>query len=205
MRLTTFNSEILILEDEHRWWVNLWYAVSLYVLVASCVSLAHGQFKKGAGGCTVAVMTAALAACFSERSIFEFRRKEGELVWRRRSLVGSRSGTIGFTNIKMVAIENTPSGSALLYRIVLVTNDGPFPLGKVYESNEKRFEDIARAIRVVLGQSADQSADTNLAVLVAEGRIIDAVTLAKRRYGMNLTQARQYVEQFHQKESEEPK
>jgi hypothetical protein len=138
---------------------------------------------------------------FTKRSEFDFDLVARKLTWRRRGLFTNIGGIVPLDEIRCATVQSRNDGdSGLTYRVVLLlTRSGDrseIPLTEPYDGNGLRAEKVRSAINQALQikLGPNQQMENDILELALAGRKIDAIALARTRYGYNLTQAKEFVE-----------
>jgi hypothetical protein len=151
-------------------------------------------------GCAIAtVMCFCGGVVFTKRSEFDFDFATQRLTWRRRGLFKNTRGVVPLDQIKSATVESHSDGDGdLTYRVVLHTHAGPIPLTDIYDGNRNTADQVRTAINQALHLTLDanQQIETDILELALAGRKIDAITMARKRYGYDLTQAKRFVEEL---------
>lgn len=138
-------------------------------------------------------------AVFTKRSEFDFDFVSRKLTWRRRGLFTNAGGVVPLDQIKSATVESTSdSDSGMTYRVALRTTSGPIPLTESYDGNREIADRVRTVINEALKVTLDQSEqiENDILELALAGRKIDAIALARTRYGYDLTKAKQFVEEL---------
>jgi hypothetical protein len=126
----------------------------------------------------LALVWLVIPSWFVRKLTFDFDLVQKELRWYQWSLWGKKSGAIPFREIRHATLDESYSDSGLMFRPVLLTLDGRFPLLN-YSTNgfftRRRFERIVVAINAALGRSAPRDAKDDLDVTAEEGRLARTV------------------------------
>jgi hypothetical protein len=161
---------------------------------------------------TIGALLPLAGAALLERVRFEFDVARQQLRWQRRSWLRARSGELAFGEIRDVQVgmrreyssDSRMAPEVPAYFVTLITSAGPLRLSDRMYAEESRQRAIAGAIRVVLRLPAAAAAapvgngiDPEIARLAASGETIEAVKLARTRLGLDLTAAKQLVEQLN--------
>lgn len=141
-----------------------------------------------------------LGALLVEKRRFRFDLPERRLHWQRSRLIGNRSGTLAFSEIRSVVAQprmedDNPRTRRLTYRPVLLTMEGEVVLSNTSSLEAKDYEALLSQIREVIGLTDTAPADS-IVDLVRAGRLIDAVTVVRRQLGLSLEEAEQRVRQI---------
>jgi hypothetical protein len=138
-------------------------------------------------------------AVFAKRSEFNFDGDARLLTWRRRGLFTNTGGVLPFDQIRRALVQaSDDTEGGMTYRVALSTTDaGTIPLTEMYVSGlPDKYDTVRDAINTVLGVAgtAAQQVETEILELALAGQKIDAVALARQRYGYDLAQAKRFVE-----------
>lgn len=129
--------------------------------------------------------------------------------WQSYWVFRARSGTVRLDDIRDVTVEAMSTDrNAVTYRLVLQTANGPVPMSNAYSASRDGYAKLRREVLAFLKPGLDPSAHepqktvdgipadlaSSLHSLVAQGRIIDAVTLLRARQRMSLTEARKRID-----------
>ncbi|HXF50023.1 MAG TPA: hypothetical protein VNL73_11455 [Verrucomicrobiae bacterium] len=151
-------------------------------------------------GLLVALLPLGIAAILDSVR-FEFDGMKRRLFWRRKNLFRTRTGEMGFDEITEVRLaslsdpERRKGKNQQCYRVVLATAAGDLPLSNVWTSNLRKETQIAEGICALLGKGSPVTVESSVDELVAAGQKIDAIKLARERFGLNLTQAKKLIDE----------
>jgi hypothetical protein len=150
--------------------------------------------------------TCALAAVAAlETARFEFNRATRIVTWRRRWGFRERSGTIPCDSIQAVVTERPPADSGTPNRrlTLMTTGDGAVPLTIGYRpDSDKSIESVAGRIRTWLGHDAGDAHDRHVALLLAAGKIVEAIRVLRQEEGLSLVDARRRVDELRNRPSD---
>lgn len=134
---------------------------------------------------TFALVWLAIFSSFVRKLTFAFDLVQQELRWDQWSLWGKKSGEIPFGRIRYATLDEGYSDSRLVFRPMLLTRDGPFPLLN-YSTNgffaRRRFERIVAAINAVLGRAVPRDTEDDAAVIAEESRLARAVHMTRSNW-----------------------
>ncbi len=133
----------------------------------------------------------------NEFTTFHFKIGERALSWKRAGIFGRKGGTVLFSNIRKVVIETSHQRFTTTYRLAITTNDGGIPMTRYYKAGErykKELESIAELIGSAVGRDHERFIEDSILELVAAGRRIDAVRLAREHYKFGLTEAKRFID-----------
>jgi hypothetical protein len=140
-------------------------------------------------------------AALLDQTRFDFDGMKRRVFWRRKNLFRTRTGEMGFdeiTEIRLASLsdpERRKGKNQTCYRVVLATAAGELPLSNVWTANLRKETQIAEAICALLGKGSPVTVESSVDELVAAGQKLDAVRLARERFGLNLTQAKKLVDE----------
>lgn len=132
---------------------------------------------------------------------FHFDGLKRRVFWRRKNLFRTRTGEAGFDEISEVRLaslsdpERRKGKNQTCYRVVLATATGELPLSNVWTANLRKETQIAEAISSLLGKGSPVTVENSVDELVAAGQKIDAIKLARERFGLNLTEAKKLIDE----------
>ena len=103
---------------------------------------------------------------------------------------------VPFEQIRYAWTECSSDGDGDTFGVTLKTDAGPLSLSPFFSSGQSRFDRIREAINRALDVRFSDAATTapDILELVLSGKKRDAVNLARKRYGYDMTQAREFVE-----------
>jgi len=207
MKLRTLSDGSLILDE--RLTLLRWGA--LVAAVALAATLGHAAWVRGrvlpreaVGGGLGLVALVTLAAVVADRE-FRFDRQVGRMRWTVRRLLRTTVGEVRFHEIEGVVLRsevNTENPSRpLRYTPLLETRAGTISLSSFHSGDRKHCEELAHAVAVVLGRPAESVKAPTVEDLVAAGRLVDAVTLARQERGLDLAAAKSFVDALRRRKS----
>jgi hypothetical protein len=149
-----------------------------------------------AGPIIGALMFFAGGAVFTKRSEFDFDLVAKTLTWRRRGVFTNIGGVLPLDQIRSATVESESGDGGLTYRVALHTQAGTIPLAESYDGNRAPADRVRAAINDALHLNLDahQQIETDILELALAGRKIDAIAMARQRYGYDLKQAKDFVE-----------
>jgi hypothetical protein len=173
-----------------------WPCAAFMAGIAIVAALNKRHPREIVGPIAAALMFFFGGAVFTKRSEFNFDFVQKNLTWRRRGLFTNTGGIVPLEQITRAAVESHQDDSVTTYRVVLKTAHGSVPLTDSYASNRDTADRIRTAINDALKLTLDtnEQIETDILDLALAGRKIDAIALARQRYGYDLTQAKQFVE-----------
>ena len=187
---------------EERLTLLRWGAVlSALALVAilGTIAFERGRIlpREAIGGGLGLIALMGLAALVADRE-FRFDRSVGRMRWTVRRLTRTRIGEVRFHEIEGVTLRSEVDTEhpqrALRYTPLLETHGGSFPLSSFQSGDRQQWEDVAHAVAVVLGRPTESLRPLTVEDLVASGRVIEAIALARRERGLDLTAAKALVD-----------
>ena len=197
-----------ITRSDHRNLVIVDFPYLIGVIAFPCAALmlclaVQAIAKHGPAGDIVGTIIGALmffcgGAVFTKRSEFDFDFVSRKLTWRRRGLFTNIGGVLPLDQITGATVQSIDDhDGGMTYRVALHTTSGrPIPLTQAYDGNR----DIADRVRTAINDAlkvtldANQQIENDILELALTGRKIDAIALARTRYGYDLTKAREFVE-----------
>ncbi len=178
-------------------------AAASYLLYEAAMALlaAVPDYRNLAGASFGVLAFGAGAVFLAERSTFSFNRTSRRLSWRRSNVFTTKSGEIRFRDITAVELQSiSGSGTTPSYRIMLRTRGGDVPMTRGYSGHADKWRPIAEQVRKCIGGIRDEPgedrADSGVAGLVRDGRIIDAIRQLRDTTGMSLADAKAEVERL---------
>jgi hypothetical protein len=164
----------------------------LYVAVSNAVR------GKGIGSVLAfgagALFLGLITSVFVKRCVFEFDLVRRECTWRRRGVFGARGGTVPFDRIRRCVVQSMRSDNTTTYRITLQTDDGDVPLTQAYTTGERRPQTVCEVINRTLNLQPQAAIEDEILDLARRGRKIEAIRLARERYGYDLAKAKDFIE-----------
>lgn len=157
------------------------FAVVLAIATWSSFQQASPQYVAGGimGFFTVVLVFGVLT---QKRRAFTFDKTTQTMSWTSRGLRENASGSVAFKDIS-ITLDSMQDERATLYRVMIETPEGTWPLTNAYTSGLKRIEATANEIRTLLGQSSDSLIDDSVAQLEQQKNMISAATLAGQQTG----------------------
>lgn len=181
-----------------------WSAFAFYKLVEH-LSRSMDPDRELFGTLASAVIPLIAVGLMNEFVSFHFNIGERTLSWKRTGLFGRKGGTVLFSDIRKVVIETSSEHSRVsttTYRLAIKTNDDSIPMTRYYSGGErykKELESIAELIDGALGREGrdhKRFIEDSILELVAAGRRIDAVRLAREHYKFGLTEAKRFIDEL---------
>ena len=175
-----------------------WPCAALMAAIAIVAALNKRHPREIVGPIAAAVMFCCGGGVFTKRSVFDFDFGAHKLTWSRRGLFTRQGAVVPLKEIHSALLEAGSAGDSVpTYRVVLLLATGDkIPLTEAYSAGEEPAESIRRAINDALHVTTTQAQEmeTDILELARAGRTIDAIKLARTRYGYDLTQAKQFVD-----------
>ena len=135
----------------------------------------------------------------TKRSTFEFDLVGRELTWRRVGVLRKDQGQIPFDQIRCAMVDIFSSSSGSSYRLALSTTQGIFPLMTYFTGGtftEREYERLAAAINAALKTKPADGMENDILDKAIAGQRFAAIQLAQKRYGYDLAQAKQFVDEL---------
>jgi hypothetical protein len=175
------------------------FPCALFLLVRAILFVAEGGPRGDVIGCSLGgLMFFMGGAVFTKRSAFEFDLVRRRLTWSRRGLFTRAGGTLPIDEIRSATVQSLNNGDTPTYRVALLTAGGKIPLTDAYSGGRQRADAIRSAINDALKLNVDANVqvESDILELARAGRTIDAVKLTRERYGYDLAQAKQFVDEL---------
>lgn len=179
-------------------------AACLLPVVVFLAASAEGSlgWQKLAGSALGSMLLSAIAAVVDDRR-FIFDPSIRTMTWEQRNWLRSRGGRLPFSEIKDVVVplsRETDLDSNRRrnhYTALLVTAAGQIPLTSTSSMRKQEYVDLADAVLAVLSRPHRESTgEGEIDRLVAAGRTIDAIALARAQKGLGLAEARALVDKI---------
>ena len=164
----------------------------LYEAIATAVR--SGLTRNAIGAFFSAGLLFLAGVLFTKRSIFEFNLVQRQLRWKRGGLLSSQQGLVPFDQIRSAIVQSLNSSGTQTYRVAVLTNDAEIPITEAYTTGIEQPERVRTAINSVLNIAPTNESDNDIREMALAGRKIDAIGLARARYGYDLTRAKEFVE-----------
>ena len=199
MKVKQSDAERLVIVDFPLWIGLICFPTSLFLLYGFIRYLGRGECQMDEtppGLLSGFLLFFFGGALFTKRSVFDFDAVRRQLTWRRQGLLDAKGGIVPFDQIKYAVVQiSTGSESGFSYRVALSTAAGDIPLTLSYDSyNDKQCDQIRMTINDLLQANIASEIENDILHMVESGRKIDAIKLTTKRYGYDLTQAKQFVE-----------
>jgi hypothetical protein len=199
MKITRSDNRALIILDFPYLIGILGYPLAAFLFVQSVACFAGQGIRSEQGWATAlgTFLAFTVSTVFTKRSEFHFDFIARELRWKRRGLFTNQVGAVPFDQIRSAAIEtNTDGEGSDTTRPVLKTASGVLGITDASSSNTARHRQICDAINRALGVSRDTAKEIETQILeyALAGKKMEAIKLARSRYGYDLGQAKEFVE-----------
>lgn len=167
------------------------------ILALFAFALGAGAFTKyqepdRSWGVIVALGVGAVLCILStfaqKRRTFAFDTMTRKLTWTSHGLRDRTGGTVDFKDVN-ITIEPSPTERYPTYRVMIGTPEGSWPLTTGYDSNQKRVEAKAVALRALIGQASDGLIDESIDRLQQSNNLIAAAKMISRQRGISEGQA----------------
>ena len=200
MRITRDDHRQLVIID-FPWLIGaLFFPAAGLCVVRTVIELTRGGKNKGEliGASIGAVMAFLAGALFTKRCAFDFDLIAKQLTWRRRGLFTNARGVVPLAEVREAIVQLTASRDqgTPMYRLAVRTDGGIIPLTDAYDTDEEKPNRIRDRINAVLNvtASADHHTDSTILELAMTGKKIEAIKLARARYGYGLAEAKAFVD-----------
>ena len=195
MKITQQDEHALVIEDFPYVIGAIAFPAALFMLYqAIAITIRGGLTRNGVGAALGACLFFLGGVLFTKRSVFEFDRVRRQLRWKRGGLLGSQHGLVPFDQIRSATVQSLDSSGTHTYRVAVLTNEGEIPVTDAYSTGIESPERIRTAINTVLNAAPANETDNDIREMALAGRKIDAISLARTRYGYDLTRAKEFVE-----------
>jgi len=180
-----------------------WFVWGLVVVLAfgggfEWVSQRMQSTHGGVSGWLIAAaVLAAIALVAAESGHFVFDRKSRVVRWKRTIAWRRLEGTLPFDEVKDVMLESPiGDGGIPSRRITLRLKDGRvLPLRSNYATDhDDGLVKIAEQIRSALGRPSKPAPGDEIAALLAQGKVIEAIKELRRTRGLSLVDAKREVD-----------
>ncbi len=200
MRIAENSPARLVLRDR-TWWISVICLAAGAVLVANV--LIRGEGEEQYFGAALFALFALCGVAFLRATEVVLDRGARSCVIRRLDIWRWQETRLNFGQITNVRVETGPGQRATspeTCRLSLLTPGGPVPLTAAYEPGLERYGAMREAIMDMVFKTSPRPAEPDpVAALVAEGRIIDAVVLLRKREKLDLTTARTRVAEIQKR------
>ena len=197
MRITRSDSQRLVVFDFPYLIGIITFPCAAFMAGLGVRLMWRGDFNGDLVGASLGALLFFLGGTFAtKRSEFDFDLVGRKLHWKRRGLFTNTGGVLPLDQIRHASIESISSDGDLSYRVVLHTSSQTIPLTDSYDNDREKADRVRAAINdaLKLNLDADKQIENDILEMAIAGRKIDAITLARQRYGYNLTEARDFVE-----------
>jgi hypothetical protein len=195
MKITQQDQRALIIEDFPYLIGAIAFPAPLFLLYeAIATGVRGGPTRDVIGGVFGALMFFFGGAIFTKRSFFEFDLVNRQLRWKRGGLFSRHHGLVPFDLIRRATVQSLGAGDTPTYRVAMLTKEGEIPLTDAYSSGIEAPDRIRTAINNILNAAPPNEMENDIQEMALAGREIDAIRLARERYGYDLTQAKEFVE-----------
>jgi hypothetical protein len=199
MRITRSDPRNLVIADFPYLIGVIAFPAAVFMVGSAIVMLARGQHTGDIVGAAIGALLFFFGgAVFTKRSTFDFDLAARTLTWRRRGIFTNIGGVVALDQIRCATVQSCNSGDGdLTYRVALLTQSaGEIALTDSYDGNRELADRVRTAINDALEINLDvnEQIETDILELARAGRKIDAIALTRKRYGYDLTQAKQFVD-----------
>jgi hypothetical protein len=194
MKITQQDQSALIIEDFPYVIGAIAFPAALFMLYqAIATAVRGGRTRDAVGAAIAALMFFFGGAVFTKRNVFEFDLVHRQLRWKRGGLFSRQHGLVPFDQIRSATVQSL-SGDTATYRVAVLTQEGEIPLTDAYSAGIEPAERIRTAINNLLNAPPANEMENDIQELALAGRKIDAIRLARTRYGYDLAQAKAFVD-----------
>jgi hypothetical protein len=195
MKITQQDQSALVIQDFPYLIGVIAFPAALFLLYKSIATAVHSGLTRNAIGAGFgAGFFFLVGVLFTRRSVFEFDLIHRQLRWRRGGLFSHQQGLVPFEQIRSATVQSLNSSGTHTYRVAVLTNEGEIPVTEAYSTGIESPERVRNAINGVLNTAPANQLENDIQELALAGRKIDAISLARTRYGYDLTQAKEFVE-----------
>lgn len=203
MKISRVDSSNLIIKDTPLYPGIVWLPVCAFVLYKLVERLTLSlELDRDLFGMLAAIIIPLIAVgLMNEFTTFHFNIGERTLYWKRAGLFGRKKGSLPFSDIRKVIIETSSQRLTTTYRLAIAAGDGSIPMTRYFNGGErykKELESIAELIDGALGRDHKRFIEDSILELVAAGKKIDAVRLAREHYKLGLTEAVKFIDELGQ-------
>ena len=201
MKVSRVDSSNLIIKDTPLYPGVVFFPVGLFGLykLAERLSRSMDPDREFFGILAAVAMSWIAVGFMNEFTTFHFNIGERTLYWKRWGLFGRKSGDVPFSGIRKVVIETSYQRFTTTYRLALATSSGGIPMTRYFSGGEqykKELESIAELIDGALGKDHKRFIEDSILELVAAGKRIDAVRLAREHYKLGLAEAVKFIDEL---------
>jgi hypothetical protein len=178
----------------------LFFPAAALCVARTAMEIARGGRNKREliGAAIGAAIGFLVGALFTKRGEFAFDLVARKLTWRRRSLFRRAAGVVPLAEVREAIVQMTASRDqgTPMYRLAVSTDAGIVPLTDNYSTGEETPNRIRDRINAALNvtSSADHHTESEILELALAGKKIDAIRLARARYGYGLAEAKAFVD-----------
>ena len=164
------------------------------------------NWEKIAGAALGGMLLILIAAIVDNRR-FVFDPALKVLVWEQRNWFRSRGGRMPFSEVRDVLVTTSPEthGDSNRrhnhYSAVLVTASGQVRLTATSGTAKHEYDKLAEAILDLLAKpDATPDSKDEISRLIAGGRIVEAISLARAQRGLSLAEAKALVAEIKERQ-----
>jgi hypothetical protein len=195
MKITQQDQRALVVKDFPYLLGIVVFPMSLYLCYVAVAAAVHGGRTRNIIGWGFSALLSFLCGVvFTKRNVFEFDLVQRQLHWRRRGLYSRQQGDVPFDDIRSVTVQSLNTSNSPTYRVLLRTDASEIPLTEAYSTGRETHERICAAINEALKLNPSDAIDNQIQELAMSGRTIDAIRLARTRYGYDLAEAKAFVD-----------
>lgn len=207
MHIQRQTSMELVLQDGSMWMAFLFVPAAIAIAVSSVEK--HKPLELLA-----AALFLLFAAAFTRHTTFTFDGMQRVARWRRRTFLKVETGSIPFDAIKDVVID-AQTGSrnnTMTYRLSINADTSSVPMANIFQGGTlEHYQKLRQQVLEFIGLAAPAAAaseptsstatdaipadlESSLRTLIANGRIIDAVSLLRMRQHLSLVEAKSRID-----------
>jgi hypothetical protein len=181
---------------------TLWISI---LLALAALPLFYASTLPGQrGNLILAIFLAVGALVWLRKATVAFDAAQHSVRWSRMRFFRSASGTVPFSEIAGIGTETSSGhGGSTLYRLTLLTGQGPIPFTDTYGVGRDRWTHIRDAAQRFLQTHSGtplpapgSDLDASLRSLLLRGRRVEAIRLLETAEHLDLTAAAQRVNQL---------
>lgn len=178
---------------------TLWISV---VLALAALPLFYASTQPGKrGNLILAIFFAVGALVWLRTATITFDAAQSSVRWRRMRFFRSVSGTVPLADVLGIGTETSSgSGGTTLYRLTLLTGQGPIPFTDTFGGGRDRSAELRAAAQRFLQihrgtalPAPSSDLDASLRSLLLRGRRLEAVRLLEAAEHIDLTTATERV------------
>ncbi|MGA2351200.1 MAG: hypothetical protein ABSF70_12265 [Terracidiphilus sp.] len=141
MHILRKTNEELVIVDSSIWVSFFLSCVALLFLYRTMVIRAGSVYYLVAG------FIGLFALLFWRKEVINFDSGRQQAMWNRHRLFRIACGTVPFSDIAGIGLETSSAkNNVLVYRLVILTSHGSFPISDNYAGNLQNFERVEREI-----------------------------------------------------------